>query len=32
MKTVFLNKFIVLNNYEGNPQNEDLNTKIVKHL
>ena len=31
MKTIFLNKLMVLNNYEGNPQNEDLNTKIVKH-
>jgi len=31
MKTVFLNKLTVLNNYEGNPKNEDLNTKVVKH-
>ena len=31
MKTIFLNKLTVLNNYKGNPQNEDLNTKIIKH-
>ena len=31
MKTIFLNKLTVLNNYEGNPKNEDLNTKIVNH-
>ena len=31
MKTVFLNKLTVLNNYKGNPKNEDSNTKIVKH-
>ena len=31
MKTVFLNKIIVLNNYGGSPKNEDLNIIIVKH-
>ena len=31
MKTVFLNKFTVLENYKGNPKKTDFNTKVVKH-
>ena len=31
MKIVFLNRATVLNNYKGNPQEEDSNIKTVKH-
>lgn len=30
-KIIFLNKYVILNNYNGNPIKNDKNTKVVKH-